>query len=31
MITPVIEVDGREKVVDAYYASKKPGGRAMPS
>jgi len=25
MITPVIEVDGREKVVDAYYASKKTG------
>ncbi|HUB79878.1 MAG TPA: M14 family zinc carboxypeptidase [Bryobacteraceae bacterium] len=25
MITPVIEVDGREKVVDAYYASKKLG------
>jgi hypothetical protein len=25
MLTPVIEVDGREKVVDAYYASKKTG------
>ena len=26
MITPVIEVDGREKVVDAYYYSKKNPG-----
>ena len=25
MITPVIEVDGREKVVDAYNSSKKTG------
>ena len=25
MLTPVIEVDGREKIVDAYYASKKTG------
>src|SRR5690242_18829356 len=30
LITPVIEVDGRERMVDTYYFNKKAGGQRLP-